>query len=167
MNMATFDALSYFEELKGAGVPEAQARVQADGMRAQTEAVRMAFKEYDAEQRKEVSTRGDVLLLQKDLRESELRLQNELRETELKLQKEIEIVRADIRETEMRLHKEIEIVKADIRETEMRLQKEIATVKADIVRAELRLIKWQVGIGFAVAVPILTALAKGFRWFGF
>lgn len=33
MPSATFDALAYFEKLKGAGVPEEQARIQANAMR--------------------------------------------------------------------------------------------------------------------------------------
>lgn len=33
MPTATFDALAYFEKLKGAGVPEDQARIQANAMR--------------------------------------------------------------------------------------------------------------------------------------
>ncbi|MDE7240268.1 hypothetical protein [Desulfovibrio sp.] len=33
MPAATFDTLSYFERLKSAGVPEAQARIQADALR--------------------------------------------------------------------------------------------------------------------------------------
>ncbi len=33
MPAATFDALAYFEKLKGAGVPEEQARIQANAMR--------------------------------------------------------------------------------------------------------------------------------------
>ena len=33
MTSTTFDTLGYFEKLKAAGVPEAQARVQADTLR--------------------------------------------------------------------------------------------------------------------------------------
>jgi hypothetical protein len=33
MTSATFDSLGYFEKLKAAGVPEQQAKVQADAMR--------------------------------------------------------------------------------------------------------------------------------------
>ena len=39
----TFDSLGYFERLKEAGVPEPQARVQADALRQQTEAQRVAL----------------------------------------------------------------------------------------------------------------------------
>jgi len=34
MTSVTFDTLGYFDKLKAAGVPEAQARVQADTLRA-------------------------------------------------------------------------------------------------------------------------------------
>ena len=76
MTTLTFDSLDYFERLKAAGVPEAQAKVQADVMRQQTEAQRVALQ--TALDNKEFSTKGDV-------RESELRLQKEIRETELRL----------------------------------------------------------------------------------
>lgn len=33
MNTTTFDTLGYFEKLKNAGVPEGQAKVQADALR--------------------------------------------------------------------------------------------------------------------------------------
>lgn len=33
MDTTTFDALGYFEELKGAGVPEVQAKVQANALK--------------------------------------------------------------------------------------------------------------------------------------
>ena len=69
--MTTFDALAYFEKLKAAGVPEEQARVQAN-----------AFRDFSAIQeennRKELATKAD------------------LRESELRLQKEIEVSKRDI-----------------------------------------------------------------------
>ena len=91
MTTITFDSLDYFEKLKNAGVPEAQAKVQADVMRQQTEAQRAALQtaldRYDETSRKELATRGDV------------------RETELRLQAEIETVRKEIQGTETRLIK--------------------------------------------------------------
>ena len=91
MTTITFDSLDYFEKLKNAGVPEAQAKVQADVMRQQTEAQRAALQtaldRYDETSRKELATRGDV------------------RETELRLQAEIEKVRKEIQGTETRLIK--------------------------------------------------------------
>ena len=91
MTTITFDSLDYFEKLKDAGFTEAQAKVQADVMRQQTEAQRAALQtaldRYDETSRKELATRGDV------------------RETELRLQAEIEKVRKEIQGTETRLIK--------------------------------------------------------------
>ena len=84
MTTTTFDSLGYFEKLKEAGVSEAQARVQAEAMRQQAEAQRVALQtaldRYDEASRRELATRGD-------LRETELRLQAEIRATELRLLK--------------------------------------------------------------------------------
>ena len=140
MSMAaiTFDSLDYFERLKDAGVPEAQAKVQADVMRQQEEerrqqteaqraALQAALDKLDETTRKELATKGDV------------------------------------RESELRLQKEIEQVRGEIKERELRLQKEIEQVKCGIKDAELRLLKWQFGIGLALA----AIMAKGFGWLGF
>ena len=45
MSTVTFDALGYFEKLKAAGVPEAQAKVQADSLRELID-VRLVTKEH-------------------------------------------------------------------------------------------------------------------------
>ena len=98
MGSTTFDALAYFEKLKAAGVPEEQAKVQAN-----------AFRDFSAIQeennRKELATKGDIY---------DLRL-------------------------------------------------EIEKVRAEIKNAEIRLLKWELGIGFALA----AIMAKGFGWLGF
>ena len=64
MVTTTFDSLGYFEKLKAAGVPEEQARVQADAMRQQTEeqrtALQTALDKYDEASRKELATKGDL-----------------------------------------------------------------------------------------------------------
>lgn len=73
MSTTTFDALRYYERLKAAGVPEEQAKIQADAMRD--------FSLLQEENlKKELATKGDV-------RESELRLQKEMKEIELRLLK--------------------------------------------------------------------------------
>ena len=73
MTTTTFDALAYFEKLKASGVPEEQAKVQAN-----------AFRDFSAIQeenaRKELATKGD-------LRETELRLQKEIKDAEMRLLK--------------------------------------------------------------------------------
>lgn len=53
MSALTFDTLSYFEKLKASGMPEAQARVQADTLRELVES---------------------ALVTRRDLKELELRL---------------------------------------------------------------------------------------------
>ena len=84
MTTTTFDSLGYFEKLKEAGVSEAQARVQAEAMRQQAEAQRVALQtaldRYDEASRRELATKGDLW-------ETELRLQAEIRATELRLLK--------------------------------------------------------------------------------
>lgn len=61
---SVFDPLKFFDELKVAGVPEKQARAQAEAMRS-------AFAAYDASRMKELATKAD-------LREVELRLDNKI-----------------------------------------------------------------------------------------
>ena len=67
----TFDSLGYFERLKEAGVPEPQARVQADALRQQTEAQRAALQSaldrYDEASRRDLATRADLERVKYDL----------------------------------------------------------------------------------------------------
>ncbi len=64
MTTTTFDSLGYFEKLKAAGVPEEQAKVQAEAMRQQAEEQRSvlqkALEKYDETNRRELATKGDV-----------------------------------------------------------------------------------------------------------
>jgi hypothetical protein len=53
MTTTTFDTLGYFEKLKAAGVPEAQAKVQVEVMQD-------VIKGYDATSRQELATKGDI-----------------------------------------------------------------------------------------------------------
>ena len=53
MTTATFDTLGYFEKLKAAGVPDAQAKVQVEAMQD-------IVKTYDESSRKELATKGDM-----------------------------------------------------------------------------------------------------------
>ena len=74
----TFDSLGYFERLKEAGVPEPQARVQADALRQQTEAQRVALQSaldrYDEASRRELATRGDIQDVRLEMKAMEMRL---------------------------------------------------------------------------------------------
>lgn len=53
MTTITFDTLGYFEKLKAAGVPEAQAKVQVEVMQG-------VVQSYDESSRKELATKGDI-----------------------------------------------------------------------------------------------------------
>ncbi len=92
MTTTTFDSLGYFEKLKEAGVPEAQARVQAEAMRQQAEAQRAALQtaldRYDESSRRELATKGDV---------QDVRLEIEKVRAEVeKVRSEVEKVRAEV-----------------------------------------------------------------------
>ncbi len=67
MTTATFDALAYFEKLKAAGVPDEQARVQANAFRDFT-----AIQDENA--RRELATKGDLQALRLEMKELEMRL---------------------------------------------------------------------------------------------
>ena len=65
MTSTTFDTLGYFEKLKAAGVPEAQAKAQVEVIREVIE---------------------DKLATRRDLKELELAVKNDLKELELRLE---------------------------------------------------------------------------------
>lgn len=83
MNGTAFDALAYFEKLKAAGVPEEQAKVQANAFRD--------FSEIQSEKNKQDSASKDDIQL--------TRLEIE------KVRAEIEKVCAGIKSAEIRLLK--------------------------------------------------------------
>ena len=64
MTTTSFDTLGYFEKLRAAGVPEAQAKVQTEALREIIE---------------------DKLATRKDLADLEARMENRLRELEYRL----------------------------------------------------------------------------------
>lgn len=103
MPAIAFDTLEYFEKLTNAGMPEAQAKVQADAMRAQAKAQADALQaqaesqaaafaawanKLEQKNSKELATKGDIA-----------ETNSRLRETELRLQKEIEQLRNEIYKT--------------------------------------------------------------------
>ena len=67
----TFDTLGYFEKLKAAGVPEPQAKVQADALREIIE--------------DKLATKADVLALQKDITALRNELKGDMRELEYRV----------------------------------------------------------------------------------
>lgn len=87
---ARIDTLGYFDRLTSAGVPEAQARIQAELFREQADFQTREFQEliekYDAARRKDLATRGDV---------QDVRLEIERVRAELKT--DIEKIRAELK----------------------------------------------------------------------
>ena len=63
MTTTTFDTLSYFEKLKAAGVPEAQAKVQVEVMQG-------VVQQYDEASRKELATKGDIQDVRNELKDT-------------------------------------------------------------------------------------------------
>ena len=99
MTAVTFDALDYFERLKAAGVPEAQAKVQAETLRrqadAQAAALQRALDKYDEASRKDLATKGDIQDVRTEIQDVRTEIQdvrNEVQDVRL----EIEKVRAGV-----------------------------------------------------------------------
>lgn len=63
MTTTNFDTLSYFEKLKAAGVPEAQAKVQVEVMQG-------VVQQYDEASRKELATKGDIQDVRNELKDT-------------------------------------------------------------------------------------------------
>lgn len=103
MTSITFDSLGYFEKLKEAGVPEAQARVQAAAMREQSEhqaaALQKALDKYDEASRKDLATKGDI----QDVRA-------ELQDVRAELKQDIHDVRSEL----LRLENKMEASKHEV-----------------------------------------------------
>lgn len=81
MTTTTFDTLDYFEKLKAAGVPEAQAKVQVEVMQG-------VVRQYDEASRKELATKGDI----QDVR-------NEIQDVRTELKEDIQDVRNELANT--------------------------------------------------------------------
>ncbi len=94
MTAVTFDALDYFERLKAAGVPEAQAKVQAETLRrqadAQAAALQRALDKYDEASRKDLATKGDIQDVRTEIQD---------------VRNEVQDVRLEMKSMEMRLLK--------------------------------------------------------------
>lgn len=71
MAATTFDALDYFEKLKKAGVPEEQAKIQAN-----------AFRDFsiiqDEKAKQKLATRGDIQDVRIEMKGMEMRLTEKL-----------------------------------------------------------------------------------------
>ena len=69
MSTTTFDTLGYFERLKAAGVPEAQAKVQVEAMQD-------IAKAYDEASRKDLATKGDIQDVRNEIQNVRNEIQN-------------------------------------------------------------------------------------------
>ena len=142
----TFDSLGYFEELRNAGVPEAQARAQADALRRQVDAQEERLRQQAEEQR---------AALQREL-QRELERYDEASRRERATKGDVQDVRL-----------EVEKVRAE-------LKIDIEKVRADVEKVRYDLLKWMIGIGAALASFMLAGfgglaaiMARGFHWMGF
>lgn len=140
--VARVDTLGYFDRLTTAGVPEAQARIQAELFREQadfqTRELQRTLEKYDETRRKDLATKGDV---------QDVRL-------------EIEKVRAETERVRAELKTDIERVRAE-------LKTDIEKVKYDLLKWQIGL---AVGIVTIMATGFGTMamiMAKGFGWIGF
>ncbi len=111
MTTITFDSLSYFERLKAAGVPEAQAKVQVEIAREQSE-----------NQAKILQTKIDEcqkhLVSNDDLSGVQLEIQN--------VRLEVEKVRADVE----KVRAEVERVKYDLLKWQLGIALALAAIMA-------------------------------------
>ncbi|MBF0146274.1 MAG: DUF1640 domain-containing protein [Magnetococcales bacterium] len=73
-----FDTLAFVRELESAGVPSAQAEAQA-------KALSSVLQKVEDSRLQEVATKGDVLRLERDIKELEANLKRDIKELELRM----------------------------------------------------------------------------------
>ena len=134
MTAITFDSLGYAKKLEEAGFTRQQAEIQAIALREELEAQSSAFQK--------------LIATYDESSRKELATKGDVQDTRL----EIEKVRA-----------EVEKARAEVEKVRAEVEKIRAEVKTDIKALALRLLKWQFGIGLALA----AIMAKGFGWLGF
>ncbi len=126
-----FDALGYFNRLKDAGIPDIQARIQAEALQEhaglQARELHEAIRRHDELIRQELATRGDV---------QDVRL-------------EVEKVRAEVEKVRGELKLDIEKVRAEVGQVRAELGTDIEKVKYD-------LLKWMIGMGIALGAVMVT-----------
>ena len=142
MNTATFDSLAYFEKLKAAGVPEEQARIQAEYLRNEADRIEARM-----------SAKADEInaAFQQSIQDHYAGHKGELatKEDVAEIQTSLTAVRIGIAEARSYLRLELEVSRKDV-------EMQIASMKYS-------LLKWQIGI----AIAILGIMAKRFGWLGF
>jgi hypothetical protein len=133
-----YDSLEYASELKDAGVPEAQAKIQAKAL----------FRVID----QQLVTKQDIKELEAkfgcDIKELEVKI----KELEVKLSHDIQNVQRDIKETEAKLTR-------DIKETEAKLTLNIQAIQLEMKGMENRIIIRLGGI-FTVLLGLAVAILK-------
>ena len=195
LTSVAFDTLDYFDKLMAAGVPDAQARVQAEFLRDQVEQqtgeIRRAIEKYDESRRAELATKGDVqdvrLEIEKVRSETEKvraeteKIRLEIRETEARLTTNIEQTRADLNVEIQKVRAETEKIRLEVKETEARLTTNIEQVRAEtekirleIKETEARLRTDMEKVKYALLkwqiggwLALAAIMAKGFGWIGF
>ncbi len=95
-----FDVPDCFDRLKTAGMPEAQARVQAEVLREQSELcareIHQAIRKYDEIKRAELATRGDVQDVQVEIEKVRAELKVDIEKVRGELRTDMEKVRFDL-----------------------------------------------------------------------
>ena len=125
MHMAVFDTLKFAERLKAAGVPEAQAKAEAEVI---SEALAEALSHRD------LVTRDHL-----DMRIQEVC--TEIQELRTELHKEIQEVRTEIQELRTEVRTEIQKVRAEIHQVRAELIRWMAGLMLAQVGAIVALVK--------------------------
>lgn len=137
----TFDALEYYEKLKENGVPDAQARTQAEMLQRQAEFIKANMEERLAE------IRADI---EKSINDS-----YELKKGELATKDDIAALRSDMAS-----------LKVDVAEARAFLRIELEVSRKDfdnkLTNQKFEILKWIVGLLFA-QTALLVALMSYLR----
>ena len=145
-----FDQIEYARKLRGAGVTQDQADIQAQELERIVEQQNEVLQEKFEQQARTLQENTQKL---SNLEAKELVNKGDLRETELRLMKEIEEVR---RETE-EVRREIEVVR-----------REIEVVRREIEALKFHTLKFVIWTGVGVSAILISSLggmmAKGFGW---
>ena len=134
-----FDTLEYAEELKAAGVPEGQARVQARALSRLTE--------------DKLATKDDLAILKTDLAHVEERLRGEITQVETKLSGEIAQVRTELSGEIAQVETKLS---GQIHSLEERLGGQL---KSAIAESQSTTLKWVIGL-FVTLLGVFIALLK-------
>lgn len=167
-----FDTLTYFEQLKDAGVDEGPARVMAAGMRAQTETMQTAFDAFEAKRQKEQVTRQDLkearISLEQEIFETRQELTEKITAFHEELKEDIATVRIELKEelhpVQLETNKKITSAKIKLPDEfdcmQFLLKKEFSDLKDFMRRMEIHLVLCQLGIGAVIVGFLVKALGS-------